>query len=124
MEIEKFTAFKESFIELAKTEYNACDRFIEEVNDAKTILDFKQILHNYVEDIFDYLGGDYDIDNVREHNLELEMYIGQLEDQIEELEKYDVIDTLHDEMKYKTYLELNSKYTPWEFEQLLLNGKL
>ena len=121
MELEKFVTFKESFVEIAKNEFNACDRFVEEINNAKTILEFKQVLHNYSESIFEHLGGECDTQYFEGNIYELEMYIEELE---KEVEKYDVIETIHDDMKYKTYLELNSKYTPWEFEELLLNGKL
>ncbi len=122
MEQQKFIDFKESFIELAKTEYNACDSFVKCIEDAKTILDLKQALHDHAENIFERLGGEFDT-----YNLELE--IDYLQSQVENLEvelsEYDdVKETLHDEMKFKTFIELHAKYTPWEFEQLLLNGKL
>jgi len=119
---QHFMQFKEQLVLLAHEEFNACKGFMEEVHNANSLIAFKQVLYNYAEDIFERLGGEFD-------NSEFENEIDYLESQVnnleEELSEYDdVKDTLHGDMKFKTFIELHEKYTPWEFEQLLLNGKL
>ncbi len=122
MEEQKFIEFKENFIEIVKTEFRVCNSFINDVKNAKTVKGLKQVLYNNAEDIFELLGGDFDNEYLEDEIDKLEKLVDELE---MELSYFDnVKNTMHDEMKFDIYMKLHSKYTPWEFEELLLNGKL
>jgi hypothetical protein len=119
---EHFIEFKEHFILLAEEEFYACNHFIEHVIRADSPSKLKYVLIHFADEIYDKLHGEHDTS-------ELESEINNLECMVEELESkmYDhekLFPTVYDEMKFKTFVELHSKYTPWELEQLLLNGKL
>lgn len=122
MNEEKFEEFKSALVEIAEDELNACGRFrieIEKCNNTTMIVD---VMRYFVDEIFDKLGGEHDFDEHENTIYILENEIDTLYEKIEEIEY--VTSTLYDEMKFNTFKELSSKYTPWEFEQLLLNGKI
>jgi phosphoglycolate phosphatase-like HAD superfamily hydrolase len=119
---QHFIEFKEQLALLAQEEYNACSDFTTAIEKASEPKDLMQVLHNYVEEIFERLGGQHD---TSDSDSEIDYLQSQVENLEVELSEYDdVKETLHGEMKFKTFIELHEKYTPWEFEQLLLNGKL
>ena len=121
MNEEKFEEFKLALLEIAEDELNSCGRFrieIEKCNNTTMIID---VMRYFVDEIFDKLGGEYDFD---EHENTIYILENEIDILTEKLEKIEYItDTVYDEMKFNTFKELSSKYTPWEFEQLLLNGK-
>jgi hypothetical protein len=122
MNEEKFEEFKLALLEIAENELNACSNFrieIEKCNNTTMIVD---VMRYFVDEIFDELGGEHDFDEYENTVYLLENEIDTLYEKIEELEY--ITDTVYDEMKFNTFKELSSKYTPWEFEQLLLNGKI
>jgi len=119
---QHFIEFKEQLVLLAQEEYNACSDFTTAIEKASDQKDLMQVLHNYVEEIFERLGGEYDTSDSDSEIDYLESQVNNLEEELSEYD--DVKDTLHGDMKFKTFIELHDKYTPWEFEQLLLNGKL
>jgi len=119
---QEFFEFKRVFIEVASEEFFACKNFIEQIERCQSILMMKQTLIHFADEIFDRLGGEADTSHLDDE-------IEQLKDKIELLEENEndldeLFPTLYDEMKFNTFKELHSKYTPWEFEQLLINGKL
>lgn len=121
---EDFIKFKEQLVFLAEKHFNACNLFIGKIEESKKVLDVVNVFEHYADDIHEKLGGtDYDeeIEDLKDKINDLNSEIGFLE---ERLETDLSIDTLHDEMKLNTFIQYKDKYTPWEFEQLLLNGKL
>jgi hypothetical protein len=119
---QHFIEFKEQLVLLAQEEYNACSDFTTAIEKASEPKDLMQVLHNYVEEIFERLGGEYDTSDSDSEIDYLEYKIAELQDKEKIYE--DLFPTYYDEMKFQSFVELHSKYTPWEFEQLLLNGKL
>jgi hypothetical protein len=119
---QHFIQFKEQFLLLAQEQFQACKGFMEEVHNANSLIDFKQVLYNYADDIFEKLGGEYDTDEYENTIYYLECDIDRLETQLDNLKFGD--ETIHDDMKFEVFREYASKYTPWELEELLKNGKL
>ena len=122
MNEEKFEEFKLALLEIAEDELNSCGKFrieIEKCNNTTMIVD---VMRYFVDEIFDKLGGEYDFYEHENTISILENEIDILNEKLEEIEY--ITDTVYDEMKFNTFKELSSKYTPWEFEQLLLNGKI
>jgi len=124
---QHFVEFKKQFVLIAQEEFNACEDFTNQIEKARDPHDLKQILHNNVEDIYERLGGEFDISEYQYEIDLLESEVESLERQLDEYQSSDyeeVKETLHGDMKFKTFMELHEKYTPWEFEELLKNGKL
>jgi hypothetical protein len=118
---QDFIVFKEHLILLAEEEFYACNNFIEHVSKASSPTRLKQVLEYFVDEIYDRLNGEHDTDELDNYINNLEYEISELEDKMKDHEK--LFTTVYDEMKFKIFVELHYKYTPWELEQLLLNGK-
>lgn len=119
MEKEKFETFKEVLKTLAVDNYRACKSFTEKIDKCKDLDDIDELLCYFCDEIHEKLGGDttdyeYEIE-------ELNDTIYQLECEVEELRPNIV--TMHDDMKYKVFLEHHNNFDPWEFEELLTNKK-
>ena len=115
-----FESFKEYFIQISQDEFGACSGFTQQINMCNNTNEIKRVLCNYADEIFDTLGGEH---------LELDIKIEELESKVERLEATiedieEKCPRMFDKMKYDTYLEHVDKYLPWEFEELLKNGKL
>jgi hypothetical protein len=119
---QDFIEFKEQLVLLAQEQFNACNTFVNQVQEADSPSRLKEVFIYMADEIFSKLGGETDTDDLERHIESLQDEVCELEDKIQEHD--DLFPTVYDEMKYQTFLELHSKYTPWEFEQLLLNGKL
>ncbi len=124
---EEYNAFKLQFIEISISEFNACKDFISDINSTNNLVDLKQKLQFRREEIFSKLNGD--INEWEEEISDLESELHHLSCVIDELkQELDEVtfksSTIHDEMRYKTFLQYHSKYNPWEFEELLKNGKI
>ena len=121
---QDFINFKEQLVFLAEKHFNACNMFIGKIEESKKPSDIANAFEYYADDIHEKLGGtDYDeeIEELKDEINDLKSEIDFLEERLEtDLE----IDTLHDEMKLNAFIQYKDKYTPWELEQLLLNGKL
>jgi regulator of replication initiation timing len=121
---QHFIDFKEQLVFLAQEHFNACNVFIGKIEEAKTTSDIACVFEYYADDIHDKLGGtDYE-DEIEELKDEIDDLKSEIDFLEERLETDLAIDTLHDEMKLNAFTQYKDKYTPWEFEQLLLNGKL
>lgn len=121
---EDFKKFKEQLIFFAEEHFHSCNEFVNKVDAASNPDALVDLFERYADDIHDKLGGtDY-----QEEIEDLKNDINHLENQIEELEvlleSNLVVETLHDEMKLSSYVQYQDKYTPWELEELLKNGKL
>jgi len=64
----------------------------------------------------------YDLKKLLESYDTKEDYYSELEDEVNEL-RFE-INTLDDDYKYNFFKQYKDKYTPWELEELLINGKL
>lgn len=121
---EDFKKFKEQLIFFAEEHFHSCNEFVNKVDAASDPDTLVVIFERFADDIHQKLGG-YDYER---EIYELKDDINHLERQIEELEvlleSNLVVETLHDELKLSTYVQYQDKYTPWELEELLLNGKL
>lgn len=119
---EDFIQFKEQLVLLAQEEFYACNHFVNQVNEADSPSRLKEVFIYMADEIFERLGGEYDTSEQDDEISYLENEVAILEDKLKDIEV--MTPTYYDELKLKTFRELHSKYTPWEFEQLLLNGKL
>ena len=118
---QEFNEFKRIFIEIAEEEFGACTHFINNVDKAQSPNALKHVLFNFADEIADKLGFEYDTSEFDETIYYLELDNSNLETRLSELELGN--DSIHDEMKMKLFKEHASKYTPWELEELLINGK-
>lgn len=119
---QDFIEFKEQLVLLAQEEFQACNTFVNKVHEADTPSRLKEVFIYMADEIFYRLGGEHDTSEQDAEISYLEDEVARLEDKVKEIEV--LTPTYYDEMKLQTFIELHSKYTPWEFEQLLLNGKL
>lgn len=119
---QDFIDFKEQLVFLAEEQFHACNHFTNKVLEADSPSRLREVFIHMADEIFDKLGGEHDTDDLERHIGSLQDEVCELEDKIREHEE--LFPTYYDEMKLQTFIELHSKYTPWEFEQLLLNGKL
>jgi hypothetical protein len=83
-----------------------------------------------VEDLFEALGGDWSsVSDLEDEISDLEYEIRNLEEENDRLEyelkesRLIIGSTLNDEYKIKFFREYHENYTPWEIEELLMNGK-
>ncbi len=120
-----FDLFKNQLISFLEEEFNVCKNSKIEMNDCKDNKELRNVLKKYRDDIYEKLGGEL-FDNQEDEIERLEWKIGDLENVIDDL-KHEFIDkngkTLNDAYKLGFYLEYKDKYTPWELEELLKNGK-
>jgi hypothetical protein len=119
---QDFIEFKQQFILLAQDKFNACNNFVNQVEEADSPSRLKYVLIHFADEIYEKLGGEYDTSELDEEINDLENQIRVLEDNAKISDN--LFPTVYDEMKFKIFVELHSKYTPWELEQLLKNGKL
>ena len=106
-------------------EFGPCDGFLREFDATTDEPSMKRLFRKYKHEAYQRLGGSDDEDTINELRNEidgLERDIAELE---EELDDSKVIsgNSLDDEFKRKFILEYHNKYTPWELETLLKNGK-
>lgn len=126
VEQQEFEGFKRMFIDLSVEHFNACDSYHNAIEKTKSMIELVNVLRNFDDEICEKIGGNISFyeEKISELEEENEKLICEFEDlhiQIEELSFKD--GDLYDEMKYKIFLEYHSKYSPWEFEELLKNGK-
>lgn len=119
MDKDKFETFKEVLKTLAVDKYRACKSFTEKIDKCNDLDDVDDLLCYFCDEIYEKLGGDstdyeYEIQ-------ELNDVIYQLESEIEDIRPN--IKTMHDDMKYRLFLEHQNKFDPWEFEEMLINKK-
>ena len=83
-----------------------------------------------VDDLHEALGGDEpNVSDLEDEVSELEYEIRNLEEENDRLEqelkgaKLTFGGTLNDEYKIQFFTEHHEKYTPWEIEELLINGR-
>jgi len=127
MKQEEYNTFKQQIIDVAISEFKACEHFTDCISKTTNLVELKKCLRNQREEIFERLGGD--MNDLEQEISDLEDKVDDLEQEIDELRfeleeatfKYS---TMHGEMRYKLFLEYHSKYNPWEFEELLKNGKI
>ena len=119
MEEEKFEIFKEVFAEIAQSQFKACNNFINELDKCDNVINFEQLMFKYGDEIAEKL------DSYSDDITDLEVQVSQLEDECDRLfrelqeVKEPFGDTLHDEMKFETFLKHAHKFTPWELEEIL-----
>jgi hypothetical protein len=123
---QEFEDFKRILIDLSVEHFNACSAYKNAIEKTKSPIELVNVLRHFDDDIYERLGGDINFfeEKICELENENENLICEFEDlhiQIEELSFKD--GDLHDEMRYKAFLEYHSKYSPWEFEEILKNGK-
>jgi hypothetical protein len=124
---QEFIDFKKIFVGLSVEHFKACNSFINSIKSTKSSLELANVLRNFDDEIYEKLGGSISLyeEKIMELEAENENLMCEFEDlhiKIEELSFKD--GDLHDEMKYKIFLDYHSKYLPWEFEELLKNGNL
>lgn len=110
-----------------KTHFNACESFHSSLNDCTTQAEIIRLFKKHSKEVYTNLGGDseYDQDDIdaKDHEIdELGNEINELTETIDELTG-SLGGTLNGEMKLKTFHEYHNNYDPWEFEELLINGK-
>jgi len=83
-----------------------------------------------VDDLYEALGGDAsNVSDLEDEVSDLEYEIRNLEEENDRLEqelkeaKLTFGGTLNDEYKIQFFTEHHEKYTPWEIEELLINGR-
>jgi len=126
MEDNKFEIFKEVFGEIAKSHFNACESFMNNLKECEDNSDIAQLMYRYSDDIAEKLDAYSDDVNELERKIdELERKIDDLEDELSDLEaqlleaKEPFGETLHDDMKLTLFLQHVHKFTPWELEEIL-----
>lgn len=138
MQIEEieFETFKKGLLFLFKNHLNVdeTDEILHKVSVSLNYKDLAKILRWNDEHIFNILGGELpdDID-LNNRISELEDKVENLEDDIDALEEenseleaiaLEIQDKgLHGEYKREFFEEYENKYTPWELEELLKNGR-
>lgn len=121
----KLALFKTLLIEFASDKFDACSSFKNYLEDCKTEDDIKRLLKKYKHDIGEKLG----IENFEDEVDDLEDTIRRLENENSELEdkvydtEYIFGNTLDATFKMEFIREHANKYTCWELEELLINGK-
>ena len=124
---QEFIDFKEIFVDLSVEHFKACNSFIDSIENTNSPIELANVLRHFDDEIYEKLGGS--VSDLEEEISDLEDEISNLHRTVDELrEELDDVTfksaTIFDEMRYKVFLEHQSKYSPWEFEELLKNGKL
>ena len=119
------TDFKKEFIDFLKQGLGSCDSFIMNVEKCETFNDLRKMLRSNSDTVVLHLGYDCDVDDLEDENERLGRKVENLEIEISKLEdKIIPSDSIWDEEKLQSFIDYRDKYTPWEFEALLKNGKL
>ena len=117
--------FKEGLIEFVNDCMGACSSHVEEIEDCETYLSLKNYLISNNDIISNFIGHtcDSDGDRLEEHIEELENECKSLLYQINKLEKKYECFTYWEELNLELFNKYKDRYTPWELEKLLENGK-
>jgi len=123
--IEEFKKLLSTFIKRNLKGYHFVAEAIDKAEPTERSLLSK--LKWYAEDLFEALDGESkdlegEISDLEDDVRKLEGEISDLEDELEE-SRLTIGSTLNDEYKIKFFREYHENYTPWEIEELLMNGK-
>jgi hypothetical protein len=123
---EEVLNLKTLLIKFSENKLKGCKGFIKNLTESNSEEDIKFSFRYNRDEIFNELGGDiYELeDNIED----LEGDIKELENEIEVLNEqleysFSFGDSVDDQFKLRFVKEHHEKYTPWELEELLVNGK-
>jgi len=106
-------------------EFGPCDGFLRDFDATTDEASMKNLFRRYKHDVYQKLGGSDDedtIDGLKNEIDDLKRDISELEEEVED-SRVITGNSLDDEYKRQFILEHHNKYTPWELEELLKNGK-
>ena len=117
--------FKTELIEFLRDGLTACSNHLQDIEDCKTYSDLSRYIKQNNEVIADFFNyeSDCDCDDGSDDIEELEDECKSLYNQISELEKKYECFTYWEELNLELFNKYKDKYTPWELEKLLENGK-
>lgn len=123
--IASFNLLKGSLRLFLTNEFSPCNGFLRAFDATTDEPSMKMFFREYKNAVYEKLGGSDDEDTINRltDNIDnLENIITELE---EELDESKIIsgNNLNDDFKRQFILEHHKKYTPWELEILLKNGK-
>jgi polyhydroxyalkanoate synthesis regulator phasin len=129
-EIEKlyFNIFKLQLVAFVEKQFSVCDNFKIKLSNCKDEIEIKILFREYRDDVFTKLGGNLnknedEVEDLERDVRDLENEISELEDTLDNLGYYSRSSSLNDEYKIKYFMEYKDKYSPWELEEILKNGK-
>jgi hypothetical protein len=124
-----FDLFKNELISFIDKEFKVCKDFKDKLYISQNEREIKNVFIDYKDDVYEKLGGELfdnqedEIDDLKDDIRDLEIEVNDLENQLDTLGYYSRTSSLNDEYKIKFFMEHKDKYTPWELEELLKDGK-